>query len=861
MSIFREFNINMIPGKPPLIIHVSQYESDFVYTFNLVSGKSALAIPETSIAIIRGTKRDGNGYSVEAALDAENHKVVVMGDVQMTACAGRSVFELAIINDEKTICTANFFLDVERAPLDSNTIQSETVLHDLQAIINSAAAATQAAEEASASAAEAAESARTLTIDPTLTQSGQAADSKAVGKYVDLLKCKFGSFSVNSGGHSSTSDKIDIPLEESEVYHVTVESTISEMTYQIWEYDSNENRTKNGGNRTSGTTYALTALSAVESIGIYVGAQSEPYTVNVKIEKDDSVFIQSADVRTTALMLNNAVSGSKYEWAIGTLTPGAGTQTSSDKRIRSQYIRVYVGEKINLSGADKRLIVYSYDKNMSYLADTEWLTGNEFIVNTEGYVRILIRKNTTNDTIDESEVDGLAADLTIKAAIPPEVYTDVQDVSKVLSALNGDRYLDVEIGSINAGAPSTTVTYIRSKDYILANKGDVFIVTPKTSALYYGGVYLYSINNVTGYKGSASFTTIPVSGKWQYTFTERCYFRFRATNASSGANIQPQDLYTFNGVFRIKHMYDAAEFLPKENEFDIDYDTLNTGITGKFNIAIQTDTHMSDYVAYTTTAYGKSDFALLESVVKTVNNLDVDLFANLGDMVRGYQADPDFETRATADKIINAYKGIQTNKAFVIGNHDDGCLFHSDLTYNDNPNSQQVMFPNEQFNRYTKYGLNNKGTSNYFYSDINGVRIITLYQRDYDYSDSIPGISNFKIGSVQINWLVNTALDTDLPVIVLTHAPLVESLHTQGREGFDDVLNALTSFVGGGGTIIAVLSGHTHVQNSAKVDGINHIVFKNGYDFFELISVDLTARTIACKVLNKSGLEDRNFTY
>lgn len=182
MSIFRSFNISMIPGKPPLIIHVSQYESDFVYTFNLVSGKSVLAIPDTAIAVIRGTKRDGNGYSVEAALDAENHKVVVMGDPQLTACAGRNVFELAIINDEKVICTANFYLDVERAPLDAGTIQSESVLRELQAIINSAATATQAAEEASASAAEAAESARTLTIDPTLTQSGQPADAYETGR-------------------------------------------------------------------------------------------------------------------------------------------------------------------------------------------------------------------------------------------------------------------------------------------------------------------------------------------------------------------------------------------------------------------------------------------------------------------------------------------------------------------------------------------------------------------------------------------------------------------------------------------------------------------------------------------------------
>lgn len=205
MSIFREFNISMIPGKPPLIIHVSQYESDFVYTFHLVSGKNVLAIPDTAIAVIRGTKRDGNGFSKEASLDTENNKVVVIGEAQMTACAGKNVFELAILNNEKTICTANFYLDVERAPLDSDTIQSETVLHDLQAIINSAATATQAAEEASASAAEAAESARTLTIDPTLTQSGQPADAYETG-------VRFGE---NENSLSVVNELLDVETAES----------------------------------------------------------------------------------------------------------------------------------------------------------------------------------------------------------------------------------------------------------------------------------------------------------------------------------------------------------------------------------------------------------------------------------------------------------------------------------------------------------------------------------------------------------------------------------------------------------------------------------------------------------------------
>lgn len=232
MSIFREFNINMVPGKPPLIIHVSQYESDFVYTFNLVSGKSVLAIPDTAIAVIRGTKRDGNGYSVEAALDAENHKVVVMGDPQLTACAGRNVFELAIINDEKVICTANFFLDVEHAPLDSDTIRSETVLHDLQAIINSAATATQAAEEASASAESAASAAEQAveekfedgvaeTIDEWLTEHPEATTTVQDGaitkaKLSSALKC----LTVNLNGLTYVGN-IPLPVATSYVEAVT----------------------------------------------------------------------------------------------------------------------------------------------------------------------------------------------------------------------------------------------------------------------------------------------------------------------------------------------------------------------------------------------------------------------------------------------------------------------------------------------------------------------------------------------------------------------------------------------------------------------------------------------------------------
>ena len=85
-----------------------------------------------------------------------------------------------------------------------------------------------------------------------------------------------------------------------------------------------------------------------------------------------------------------------------------------------------------------------------------------------------------------------------------------------------------------------------------------------------------------------------------------------------------------------------------------------------------------------------------------------------------------------------------------------------------------------------------------------------------------------------------------------TIVPLIADLFATGGQGFADAVQILKTFKSNGGTIIAVLSGHTHQQSSATTDGINHIVFKNGYMFFELVSVDLENKIVTCKSVNAS---------
>lgn len=135
------------------VIHLSQYDSDFTLVFNIYASEGTFSMPSGTTAEIRGTKTDGNGY--DAAGTVSGTTVTITGDEQMTAVAGNNIFEIALYYNSKRLNTINFVLAVERAALDADTITSESVLRELDAIVEGAETATEAAAEAVAAAAEA----------------------------------------------------------------------------------------------------------------------------------------------------------------------------------------------------------------------------------------------------------------------------------------------------------------------------------------------------------------------------------------------------------------------------------------------------------------------------------------------------------------------------------------------------------------------------------------------------------------------------------------------------------------------------------------------------------------------------------
>ena len=134
----RTYDLDMVPGGIPLSIHLSQYDSDVTLIFQLYASQGTLNIPSSGVtAEIRGTKLDGNGISADATLGIVSGIPTVT--VQVTAIAGKNTFELVLSGGEGyDLPSANFYLDIERAALDYDTLQSKSEIMEIQEILSNA---------------------------------------------------------------------------------------------------------------------------------------------------------------------------------------------------------------------------------------------------------------------------------------------------------------------------------------------------------------------------------------------------------------------------------------------------------------------------------------------------------------------------------------------------------------------------------------------------------------------------------------------------------------------------------------------------------------------------------------------------
>ena len=120
-------DLDITPGGIPKVVHVKQYQTDATLVFKLHTRRGLLTIGNVTDCSIRGTKTDGNGYSASADYIVSSTSVEVELDEQMTAKAGRQPYEITVTDSTGKMITATFYLDVQRAALDGDTISASTI--------------------------------------------------------------------------------------------------------------------------------------------------------------------------------------------------------------------------------------------------------------------------------------------------------------------------------------------------------------------------------------------------------------------------------------------------------------------------------------------------------------------------------------------------------------------------------------------------------------------------------------------------------------------------------------------------------------------------------------------------------------
>lgn len=137
IGIQKTFNLDMVPGGAPPIIHVSAGDVGRTFKANLLYNGEPYDI-QGNVVTIRGTKPDGTvfDYPVDD-FDADDSWVDFSLTEQMAIVSGKVLCELREYLNDDQIGSANFILDVEQEAFDPDAA-SETEISTFSELYNDA---------------------------------------------------------------------------------------------------------------------------------------------------------------------------------------------------------------------------------------------------------------------------------------------------------------------------------------------------------------------------------------------------------------------------------------------------------------------------------------------------------------------------------------------------------------------------------------------------------------------------------------------------------------------------------------------------------------------------------------------------
>lgn len=518
--------------------------------------------------------------------------------------------------------------------------------------------------------------------------------------------------------------------------------------------------------------------------------------------------INHTDITDLKTLLNDNFTFDPADWMLGTLNPGTGTQGASTTRIVSPFIKAHKNDIITYSGNANCLIIYEFDANRGYLSDVSWTIGNKYMVSSDNvaYVRILVRKNSSNANITTADIPGLVSGVTYYRIMPKDFYEldFLKSIFNIDDPVFVSGYVNYSTGAVVASTSyeytTIDVSLFRGK-YI---KGQTSIVP---NAAYGIAFYDYADNYIVGYH-----STIPNI----YVFPFNLLVPDDATTMKISRRIatasQWEDLvYPWDGVFsRIQDRFDQDEYNAARG-LDQVRKQLKNARHAPGNPTLLTLLHFSDI---------HHDLGgALDRIMDDADAMD--------DMID--------DCICTGDMVGNAYGEIASwwdpKVMTCIGNHDSA-------SYSTSTGYNWTALPMADRDTYyiapfeSNWNIVHTPGTSYYYKDY-AAQKIRLIVMDVMLYTGTPGAD----AAAQTAWLnttLNSAISSNYHVIIAIHAPHGTSTpipgsftrYNQGNMPVlsdcntpDEVINAVGSAITRGLKFIGYICGHTHQDNIWKATG------------------------------------------
>lgn len=612
--------------------------------------------------------------------------------------------------------------------------------------------------------------------------------------------------------------------------------------------DKNEHQRLLAPNQSGSGRHKLNNVPMVVGADGYVVAESAYTTSNPSWPKSpvslmcrpsdyDFIKIKKSDMQNGLLILSN------------------GTESANTNYWYAKNIPVFPGQKIYFSGqiggsqpTNNAAGIAGYDINGFWTArvfDNTIAGYEENEVRNYFYKEIVIPENVYYISFCSRSNDNMPIQLSM-------VNENVSQIREMTEKLLNNPYKTITASDMDSGY------IVQSDGRKIANANYIYIenipVVPGQiieMTAYFGGGATYS-GGISGYDANGDFKQRvfdgpingnPTDARTQYNKKEieipDGVFYIAFSSRTDGTYPVALALYTIQNPALLvddaisKHnaqgvkagtVYDAEVKSTIESAQTV----LSASGTPMLTMAVFTDLHHDPKYANDPT---KDMMANIKAIYDRVH---FDALMNLGDAIDG-QFQTQYQAEGCLSEVVTDMYAITDRSHNLIGNHDDNVQSTWE-SRGGQPASERLSLLeiNDVLFKGSRHEIHNPNHITDYYVDYEeyGIRVICI------------GVDYTTYNANTQTWLTNTALQTTHKVLVYSHCA------TKAQWGYNNdiqhgeyIETPLNNFVSGGGTVIALIHGHTHGDMIETDSSISFTEVAIGCAKFETLTSGTTGIT------------------